>query len=179
MAKFAKLYLAAVDRANEYVGRVATYLIYFICLIVVIDVTLRYVFNDPAIWGQEATLFFFGAYFMLGVGYNLLHKRHVRVEIVYQYLPQRLKKIIDFCSSAFVMFFAVLLFWQGGWMFVSSFVTQERSPSMWGPLLYPYKIFIPIAAALLMLQVIAEVIRDILAVNETKERMADNKRSQK
>lgn len=179
MAKFAKLYLAAVDRANEYVGRVATYLIYFICLIVVIDVTLRYVFNDPAIWGQEATLFFFGAYFMLGVGYNLLHKRHVRVEIVYQYLPRRLKKIIDFCSSAFVMFFAVLLFWQGGWMFVSSFITQERSPSMWGPLLYPYKIFIPIAAVLLMLQVIAEVIRDILAVNETKERMAGNKRSRK
>jgi TRAP-type mannitol/chloroaromatic compound transport system permease small subunit len=50
---------------------------------------------------------------------------------------------------------------------------------MWGPLLYPYKIFIPIAAALLILQVIAEIIRDILAVKEGKKGMADNKRSRK
>ena len=57
-----------------------------------------------------------------------------------------------------------MLFVYGGSLALESLSNFEHSRSAWNPPLYPFKLCIPLAMILLMLQGIAKLIRDIYTV---------------
>ena len=56
----------AIDRLNDWVGRLAALLILPSLLITMIEVVARYAFNSQTVWVNESVQILFGFYFLLG-----------------------------------------------------------------------------------------------------------------
>ena len=162
MGRLAKV-LGAIDSLNEWIGRVVAYSLYGLFAVMLYDVIARYAFNAPTQFAFELTLFIWAYACLLGGGYVLLHRGHVNVDVFYSHLSPRGKAIIDICTAPIIFIFVGVLLWQGWVVFWNSFSFLEHSTvSRWNPPIYPVKIALPIGAALVLLQALVKLIRDII-----------------
>jgi TRAP-type mannitol/chloroaromatic compound transport system permease small subunit len=160
--RFLKRFIRAIDAINEWVGRFLAYFLFAFFVLLFIEVILRYFFNSPTVWANELAQMLFGAYAILGGGYILLTGGHVNVDIVYTRFPAKTRAAVDIVTSVLFFLFCGMLLVYGGSLAWDSLSRFEHSQSAWNPPLYPAKLMIPIAAALLILQGIAKLIRDVL-----------------
>jgi TRAP-type mannitol/chloroaromatic compound transport system permease small subunit len=154
--------LRAIDLVNEWVGRIVSLFIFPIIGAVIFEVLMRYFLRRSQLWVPETSVFLFGALFVLGGGYAYLHDAHVRLDAVYERFSPRSKAIADVITSWFSFLFCVILIWKGAAMAWDSFITLERSPSAFAPLLFPLKMLIPIGSVLFLLHGLTKFIRDLL-----------------
>jgi TRAP-type mannitol/chloroaromatic compound transport system permease small subunit len=131
-----------------------------------IVVTARYVFNIGAIPVQESVVYLHGSVFMLGIAYTLQQSGHVRVDILYQNYSPRVKALANlFGTLVFLMPLAIFIFWTSLDYVAFSWSLKESSPEPGGlPFIYLLKTLIPIMAFLLLLQGIAELLRNFVIV---------------
>ncbi|MBA7540200.1 hypothetical protein ES705_32494 [subsurface metagenome] len=61
-------FLRLIDRLSQWLGRVSSFLIIAMTLLICYEVVARYIFNRPTIWAHEASAMVFGTYFVLGGG---------------------------------------------------------------------------------------------------------------
>ena len=148
-----------IDTINDKVGKIVAFLIIPLTGVIVYSVILRYIFNKPQVWTWDLSLEFFGFIILLGVGYTLLQGKHIRIDIVVSSLPQRARKIVELLALLVILFVAAILLWQGGIKGWESMLEKERLSSAWAPYVFPVKMMFPIAAILLIFQVIAQAIR--------------------
>jgi TRAP-type mannitol/chloroaromatic compound transport system permease small subunit len=150
-----------IDCLNEWVGYVISFLILPMTLISVMEVVLRYVFNRPTIWGWDVNVMLLGAFSVLTGGYVLLKEGHVTMDVFVSRASPRVRAVIALTTSLLFFFCIGLLVWQGGLEARDSIVIREKVNSVWGPPLYPLKILWPIGAILLLLQGVANFMRDL------------------
>jgi TRAP-type mannitol/chloroaromatic compound transport system permease small subunit len=159
-----------LDNVNEYTGRLFSWLVVPLLIIIIIEFVTRTLMNVPTTWTFEASNFVFGAHFMLLAGYGLLYGSHVRIDLFTSTLSQKAQAIISIICYLFLFFPFVLVWLYYGWgYFYSSWSTLETSISFWGPILYPIKFVIPVAAFFLLLQGISEVIKSIVTIRILSE----------
>jgi TRAP-type mannitol/chloroaromatic compound transport system permease small subunit len=107
----------------------------------------------------------FGALFMLGAAYALLKGAHVRTDMLWEKFSDRKKGIID--SVAYVLFFlpsmAILFAISIDDFFYSLSINETSTSSLWRPVIWPLRAVIPLAAALLFLQGISELMKSLWA----------------
>ena len=124
---------------------------------------MRYVFNHPSQWGYDTCWMLYGLQFMIGGAYTLLHKGHVRIDIVYNVLSPRKKMIFDIL--VYLIFFlsvTIILTWAGVKFAVDAWSAGENlSTSTWKFPSGPIKTVIPVAFFLLGLQSLAELVRSL------------------
>ena len=157
--------LGKAESLNEWTGRIVSFLLPAIFVVMLYEVIARYIFNTPTEWSFELTLFLFAYASLLGGGYVLLHRAHVNVDILYSGLPLRTRAIIDLCTAPVFFIFVGVLVWQGWALFWNSFSFLEHSVvGTWSPPLYPIKIALPIGAAFILLQGLVKFIKDIITV---------------
>lgn len=157
----------AIDAFNEWFGRWVALLILPLIYVVLHEVIARKIFNAPTTWAFEVTVYLYGAHFMLGMAYTLLYDRHVRIDIIVLQLPQRAQlwlRVITFLLI-FVPFVGALS-WAAVNYALESWQQWEHSWSAWKPPLYPYKTVMPVALILLLLQGVANFIKDIRKLRE-------------
>ena len=104
----------AIDRLNDWVGRLAALLILPSLLITMIEVVARYAFNSPTVWVNESVQILFGFYFLLGGGYTLLHGGHVRVDLLLLGLKPRARRRADVIGLVVTIFYLAVLLWFTG-----------------------------------------------------------------
>lgn len=153
--------LGGVDTVSEWSGKVLSMLIIIMISILLLEITLRYVFNAPTIWAHETCQHLFGSYSVLAGAYVLLHFQHVKVDVVYMRFPPRGRAILDLVTSLLFFLFIGLMLVYGvrmGWLAVK---VMESSFSPWGPPIYPLKLTVPVAALLILLQGLAHFIRSL------------------
>ena len=153
----------AIDALNEAFGRLIAPLIAIITLIVLFDITSRFVFGRPSDWAFDVTKMLFGAHFMLMAAYGLRHHVHVEVDVLKRLLSRKKQALLELVGYAvfFVPFIWMLL--KYGWLFFErAFSRGETTYGMMSIPVYPIKGVIVLAAALLLLQAIAIVLRAIL-----------------
>jgi TRAP-type mannitol/chloroaromatic compound transport system permease small subunit len=63
----------------------------------------------------------------------------------------------------FLLYVGVLL-WAGSEFAWDAYAGNERSGTLWNPVIWPYKLVVPLGAALIFLQGLAQLIRDIRAL---------------
>ncbi|MGB0720905.1 MAG: TRAP transporter small permease subunit [Gammaproteobacteria bacterium] len=155
------LFNRVVGRINGFAGEVAAYWSVIAVFVYYYEVIARYVFNSPTNWAHEAMFLMFGMQYLLAGGYALREGAHVRVDVIYTNLSTRTKAILDLITSvAFFIFVTTLLV--TGWIFFhDALEIQEVSFTEWGIQYYPIKFALPLGAALLMLQGIAQLLNDI------------------
>jgi len=154
--------LGFADRVSLWSGKVMAYGLFPLIAVLVYGVIRRYVFNSPVIWTHELSLFMFGGIGVL-VGAALLQMgAHIKVDIVYNRLSLRGRVVVDAISDLLLLYFIVILLWQGAEFALYSIAITEHTGSVWGPVVYPFKTVIPIAAFLILLQGLAKFIRDLI-----------------
>jgi TRAP-type mannitol/chloroaromatic compound transport system permease small subunit len=155
-----------IDLVGEWSGKIVCWLLIPVMLGICYEVISRYFFNSPTQWAFDLTWMLYSAHFMLGAGYTLLHKEHIRTDMIYEKLSPRRQGLID-SICYLLLFFPSMLFllYKGLTEAVYSWDIAERaSTSGWQPIIYPIKTVVPVAAALLILQGISEFIKSVRAV---------------
>ncbi|MBP5978610.1 MAG: TRAP transporter small permease subunit [Halomonas sp.] len=157
----------AIDALNEAFGRLIAPLIAIITLIVLFDIISRFVFGRPSDWAFDITKMLFGAHFMLMAAYGLRHHVHVEVDVLKRLLSRKKQAVLELVGYVvfFVPFIWMLL--KYGWLFFDrAFSRGETTYGMMSIPVYPIKGVIVLAAALLLLQAIAIVLRAIMQLRE-------------
>ena len=154
-----KAFLHVVDNISETVGRYTAYLIAFMLAILLYEVVSRYIFNSPTLWAHEMSRHFYGAHFMLGGAYALLHGNHVLTDVLVGNLSPRKRAIVDALFWLVFFFYISLLLWKGTEMAWASVERMETTHTYFRSPVWPVKLTIPIGGGLIMLQGIAQFIR--------------------
>lgn len=155
----------AIDRFSEIVGNCVAWLNILLVGAVGYEVLARYVFNAPTEWGYELTYMLYGTIFMLGAAFALQRGAHIRTDFFYQHWSSRTKGLVD--AAAYLVFFfpSLIVFlvvsWNEGWYSFTIGEVSEQTP--WRPILWPYKMVIPFAVLLLLIQGISETIKSLSA----------------
>ena len=64
-------------------------------LILINEIVMRYVFNAPTSWAHETTIFIVGMAFIFGGLYCVARNQHIRVVLVYDYVPASIRRVLD------------------------------------------------------------------------------------
>ena len=153
--------LRGIDSISEWSGKIISVFILIIMVTLLIEITLRYVFNAPTIWAHKTSSQFFGAYSVLAGAYVLLRFQHVKVDIIYQLFSPRKRAAIDSVTSLFFFFFIGLMLVHGWQSALHSIRVGETGIPPWPVLIYPLRCTIPIAALFILLQGLAYWIRSL------------------
>jgi TRAP-type mannitol/chloroaromatic compound transport system permease small subunit len=157
--------IRAIDGITYWTGHLFTLLVVPLIVANVVEVFMRYAMGAPTSWALDVTTMSFGALFMLGAAYALLKGAHVRTDMLWEKFSDRKKGIID--SVAYLLFFLpsmALLFAISIDDFLYSLSINETSTaSIWRPVVWPLRAVIPLAAALLFLQGLSELMKSLWA----------------
>jgi TRAP-type mannitol/chloroaromatic compound transport system permease small subunit len=161
-------FLLAVDRLSTRLGHLFAWLIVALTALITWEVLSRKFFDNPHAWVFDAQIMMYGVMFMMAGAYTLAAKGHVRGDVLYGFFHPRVQATIDLIL--YIVFFIpgiAALVWAGWRFFLESLAIRERSSIMSeGPLIYPFKFFIPAAGALILLQGVAEIIRCIVCLKD-------------
>ena len=141
-----------IDKVVEKSSRIVCYLVGVIMFITAIDVTARYVFNQPLLWGWLSNRLLFGVFILFAGVYTLSKGDHIRIEIFYDHFHPRLKAFARWLALASLITFLGVLVWQSAWMGWNSLMMQEKAAGAFRIPLYPFKLLIPIVAFLFLLE---------------------------
>ena len=73
-------------------GKIASFLILLLIILVSISVILRYVFSIGFIWLQDLYIWVHAVFILLGLTYTLNKDEHVRIDLFYRSLKIKIKK---------------------------------------------------------------------------------------
>lgn len=93
MEKIDRIY-TAVSRAMDQIGGLIVLPMIF--GVVIVDVVLRYIFNDPFIWSLEFNQWMLLVIFIFALPECTRQNGHIRMELVVSNLPPRLREVFDF-----------------------------------------------------------------------------------
>jgi TRAP-type mannitol/chloroaromatic compound transport system permease small subunit len=154
-----------IDKFTDTTGTWVAWLNVPLVLAVSYEVIARYFFNAPTMWSFDVTYMLYGTIFMLGAAFALYKGAHIRTDFFFERWSVRTKGTID--SVAYVVFFfpSIITFlvvsWAEGWYAFQIGETSEQTP--WRPILWPYKMVVPLACLLLLVQGVSETIKSLWA----------------
>ena len=73
-------YLRWIDSLSDFSGRVASYLLIVMVVVICFDVLMRYLFNQPTTWAYDAALHLYSISFLVGGAWVLKMKAHIKVD---------------------------------------------------------------------------------------------------
>lgn len=158
-----KKVLNVVDDISQRGGSYARWFILFMILVILYEVVMRKVFSAPTFWTYEVTIAFGASLYAIGYAYAENKHAHVRVDVFYIHMSPRGKAIMDsICSFVFflpavglVAFFAYdKMMWSWG-------VLEKSIEGYWYPPWYPLRTMIFIGWAMLLLQGLAHLYRNV------------------
>ncbi len=149
-----------VDRLNSRLGRALALSIFFVTLVVLYEVISRGVFGAATTWANETTIYVSACAYLLSGGYALAHRRHVRIDVLYDRLAPGTRVRLDVFTFLFFCIYVGALIWVGTTLAWGSFLEGEGTGTPWNPRIWPVKFAIPLAGLLLLLQGVANLLRD-------------------
>jgi TRAP-type mannitol/chloroaromatic compound transport system permease small subunit len=156
-----KTYIRCVDAVNRRVGKFALYLVFLMMGILLFASISRTFFDVPFDWTMEMAQFTMAAYYLLGGGYSMQLKAHVRMDVLYERWSERKRATVDVITSGFLIFYLVVLLYGGISSTMYSLQYGQRNYSSWGPPMSPIKIIMVIGILLMLLQAVAVFFRDL------------------
>ena len=99
------------------------------------------------------------------MSYALLHKEHVRVDVLFQYFRERNKHFVEVVSALISMAFCLIVIWLSiPYVYQSWSIGEGTSNPRGIEYRYIVKSLIPIGFAIMLLQSLSEAIKSYLAM---------------
>ena len=163
--------IRAIDGFTDATGKLVSLAMLYILVALGYEAFSRYLLNAPTNWAPETSIMANGAAFMLGCGYALLKRAHVRTDLFWNRYSGRKQGAIDLVSYLLLFFPAMLaLVWIGVDDVRYSFRIGEVSAlTPLGAVMWPFRAALPLAAALLIVQGVSETLKSWYAVRTGRE----------
>lgn len=161
-------YTDPLDKLSDFSGNYVAFWSLIAVFVYYYEVIARYVFNSPTNWAHESMFLMFGMQYLLSGAYALKEDAHVRVDVLYVYLPKKYKALVDVISSIFFYLFVGSLFVTGIIFAKDSISVWEVSFTEWAIQYWPIKLSLAVGAFGLLLQGISKLIKDILLLTGKK-----------
>lgn len=153
----------AIDRLNEHIGRVISWLAIVLVFNTFLVAVLRYGFSRGWVWLQETYIWMHAIIFLGAAGYTLLHEGHVRIDVFYGPASIRTKAWINLFGVLLFLFPSLIVICRVAFPYVAlSWSRLEASQEAGGlPGLFVLKSFMLVFVVLLGLQGLALLLRSI------------------
>jgi TRAP-type mannitol/chloroaromatic compound transport system permease small subunit len=157
-----------IDAFTRWIGKRVAWLILAAIIISAVNATVRKVFDTSSNAWLELQWVLFSAVFLLCSPWTLLENEHIRIDILNNLLPKRVRNIIDVIGHVFfLMPLAIIMIVTGIPFFLRSYEINEQSSNAGGLPQWPSKALIMIAFTLLLIQAISELIKRIAVMRGT------------
>jgi len=153
--------LSVVDLVSTWVGKVVSVLTLFVALAIVYEILMRYAFSKPTVWASESTVFACGLVYLLGGAWTLLEDKHVRIDMLYAKVSPRGRAALDCFTYLFFAFYIAVMLYATAIYAYESAALRETTMTPWDPPIYPMKVAMAVALALLLMQGTAKFIRNL------------------
>jgi len=156
-----------IDALNERMGQFISWLVLAMVLLGVYNAVTRKLSQTIGVDLSsntyiEAQWYMFSLVFLWGGAFALKHRAHVRVDILYARVTDRTKAWIEIGGTVFfLMPLAILLVYVSTPYVTESWKIWEQSPDPGGIPRYIIKTAIPIAFALVFIQGVSEIIKQV------------------
>ena len=156
-----------IDQFSTAVGRAMAWLVLVVVVVQFAVVVLRYVFGLGSIWLQESIVYAHAFAFLLASAWVLKSDGHVRVDVFYRGARARTRAWVDLLGTLFLLLpMAVLILSLSLPYAVRAWTIFERSQETSGlPSVFLLKTAIPMAAAMLIMQGCAQILRAALLLD--------------
>jgi TRAP-type mannitol/chloroaromatic compound transport system permease small subunit len=152
----------AIDALNTRLGRWLAWLIFAAVVVSSVNAVVRKTFDMSSNAWLELQWVLFSAVFLLCSPWTLLSNEHIRIDIVNNALPKKLRNWIDVVGHAFFLLpLTIIMIVTGIPFFLKSWHVDEQSFSAGGLPQWPAKSLVMIGFALLFLQGISELVKRI------------------
>ncbi|MFB3101089.1 MAG: TRAP transporter small permease subunit [Gammaproteobacteria bacterium] len=150
---------------TELTGKLVSWLVLAMVLLVSYDVTMRYFFLSGSVALQEMEWHLFSLIFLVGAAYTLKHDDHVRLDLIYKskFMNDERRAWVNLLGSLFLLVPFCILIITTTWPFIyQSYIHLEGSPDPGGlPYRWILKASIPLGFALLLLQGVSDIAKNL------------------
>ena len=151
-----------IDAINAFVGKYVIWLIFASTVISALNAVVRKAFNYSSNGFLEVQWYLFAWSFLVAAGYTLLHREHVRIDVLNSRLSKRTQVWIDIIGFAlFLTPLCIMVLYMGIPMLISKYQSGEISGNPGGLIRWPVWAALPVGFGLLMLQGWSELIKRI------------------
>jgi TRAP-type mannitol/chloroaromatic compound transport system permease small subunit len=152
----------AIDAVNFRIGKILSWLVLAAVLISATNATVRKIFDTSSNSWLELQWILFSVVFLLCSPWTLLSNEHIRIDIVNNMFPQKLRNWIDVVGHAFFLLpLTVVMVITGIPFFTKSLLLNEQSGNAGGLPQWPAKSLVMIGFGLLFFQGISELIKRV------------------
>jgi len=95
---------------SKYEGIIGGILMFLITVIAFIQVIFRYVLKLPLAWTEEYIVYLFAWMIYIGASYCTGEKSHLQMEVFYNRLSIKGKKVLDLISDILWLVFTIIMF---------------------------------------------------------------------
>jgi TRAP-type mannitol/chloroaromatic compound transport system permease small subunit len=152
----------AIDRLNEWVGRLLMWLVLAAALVSAGNAVVRKLLNTSSNAWLEIQWYLFAAVFLLAAGYTLLRQEHVKIDVVLGRFARRTQVWVEcFGIVVFLLPFVVVVIELVMPLVTQAWQSGERSSNAGGLIRWPVYALVPLGFALLGLQGLSELVKRI------------------
>ncbi|MGB8529343.1 MAG: TRAP transporter small permease subunit [Rhodoplanes sp.] len=151
----------ALDGIVVWIGEASSWIWTILMLLIIVQVVQRYVLGLGSIQMEEAQWHLFAIGFMLGLGLTEIRERHVRIDVLAETMPLRVRLWIEMIGIVvFLLPFCIFVIWWSVPYVVESWQAGEISAAPGGlPYRYLLKGVITVAFALLAMTGVSRLSR--------------------
>ena len=152
----------AIDRLNAFVGKYSIWLIFAATFVSAANAIVRKVFDTSSNAFLEVQWYLFAWSFLVAAGYTLLHREHVRIDVLNSRLSKKAQVWIDIFGFAFFLTpLCIAILYLSIPEVIQKYTSGEMSGNPGGLIRWPVWAAIPVGITLLMLQGWSELIKRI------------------
>ncbi len=158
--------ISVIESIVRYFGKIVSWLVVGLVILVVYDVITRYLFNFSKNWVMELEWHFFALIFLLGIGYTLQADKHVRVDVFYTNFSEQGKAWVNLIGSLFLLIpWTLILMLNANKYAYHAWKIGEGSTNPGGlPARYVIKYAIVMGMFLLLLQGLSMILKSIMII---------------
>ena len=154
-----------IETIVDVFGRLAALVGVALVLLVAGNVFARYFFRTGTIWLQELEWHLISPIALIGMSYTLLKGEQVRVDFLYDQMPESLRQVVEIATGILTIAFAIIVVKLSLPFVEQAWRMGEGSPNPGGmPHRAVLKALIPFGFGLLALQGLAHTLRHGLAL---------------
>ncbi|MFT6105567.1 MAG: TRAP-type C4-dicarboxylate transport system permease small subunit [Paracoccaceae bacterium] len=125
------------------------------------EVVMRYIFEKPTLWVNEASLWLGGMIYLFSGLYAMQQRSHIRIFILYDIAPLSIRRLFDVLSVLCLVIFCFSVIWGGYGEAYAKFMRWERFGTAWDPPIpATMKPLILITLSVVTIQAISNLIYD-------------------
>jgi TRAP-type mannitol/chloroaromatic compound transport system permease small subunit len=156
-----------IDTMNTWIGKRLAWLIIAAVLVSAVNATVRKVFDTSSNSWLELQWVLFSVVFLLCSPWTLLANEHIRIDIVNNLLPKRLRDSIDVVGhTLFLLPLTIIMMLTGVPFFLRSYEINEQSGNAGGLPQWPSKALIMIGFTLLLVQCLSELVKRLAVMRD-------------